>query len=61
MSKNLWDKERDSMFLELTQEYKDEGYSTKQAKRLAKKETQEIIADKLDFVEDVIQKCFEDR
>ena len=45
MSKNLWDKERDSMFLELTQEYKDEGYSTKQAKRLAKKETQEIIAD----------------
>jgi hypothetical protein len=60
MSKNLWDKERNSVFKELTKEYLDEGYSLKDAKKFARKETAEVMADKLDFAEDIFIKSFAD-
>ncbi len=58
MSKNLWDKERDSLFRELTLSYQEEGFSLKESRRLAKQETEEILSNSLDFVEDVITKSY---
>ena len=40
--KNLWEKDRKTIFRELKQMYLDEGYSHKEAKRLAEQETNEI-------------------
>ena len=54
MSKNLWDKERDSLFRDLTLSYQEEGFSLKESRRLAKQETEDILSNSLDFVEDVI-------
>tara|TARA_R100000742_G_C4221922_1_gene45461 strand:+ start:41 stop:226 length:186 start_codon:yes stop_codon:yes gene_type:complete len=61
MNKNLWERDRDSLFNELTQEYVNEGYSRKEAKRLAKQETEEIMIDGLDFVDDLVTKSYNDR
>lgn len=58
MSKNLWDKERDSLFRELTLSYQEGGFSLKESRRLAKQETEEILSNSLDFVEDVITKSY---
>tara|TARA_R100001224_G_scaffold113690_1_gene100110 strand:- start:499 stop:678 length:180 start_codon:yes stop_codon:yes gene_type:complete len=58
MSKNLWDKERDSLFRDLTLSYQEEGFSLKESRRLAKQETEEILSNSLDFVEDVITKSY---
>ena len=38
--KNLWEKDRSSLFNELTKEYLHEGYSRKEARRLARQETE---------------------
>ena len=61
MSKNLWERDRDSLFNELTQEYVNEGYSRREARRLAKQETEEIMSDGLDFIDDVVNKSYSDR
>ena len=61
MSKNLWERDRDSLFKQLTQEYVSEGYSHKEAKRLAKQETEEIMSNGLDFVDDLVIKSYDDR
>tara|TARA_R100001163_G_C5044608_1_gene182080 strand:+ start:536 stop:721 length:186 start_codon:yes stop_codon:yes gene_type:complete len=61
MSKNLWERDRDSLFNELTQEYVNEGYSRREARRLAKQETEEIMTDGLDFIDDVVNKSYSDR
>ena len=61
MSKNLWERDRDSLFKQLTQEYVSEGYSHKEAKRLAKQETEEIMTDGLDFVAALVFKSYNDR
>jgi len=58
MSKNLWDKERDSLFRDLTLSYQEEGFSLKESRRLAKQETEDILSNSLDFVEDVITKSY---
>ena len=61
MSKNLWERDRDSLLNELTQEYVNEGYSRREARRLAKQETEEIMTDGLDFIDDVVNKSYSDR
>ena len=50
MAKNLWDRERTAIFKDLTRQYEEEGYSLKDAKRLAKKEVDEVMEDKEDIV-----------
>ena len=42
MAKNLWQKERNNIFRDLVKQYVDEGYDTKEAKRLSKRELDEI-------------------
>tara|TARA_R100001086_G_scaffold234419_1_gene156701 strand:- start:6776 stop:6961 length:186 start_codon:yes stop_codon:yes gene_type:complete len=60
MTKNLWQKDRESLFRELVQQYRDEGYDNKDAKRFAKQEINEIMEDKEDFVSDLWQETFEE-
>jgi hypothetical protein len=38
------------MFWDLVREYKEEGYNSTEAKTLAKKEVDEVMADKKDLV-----------
>ena len=50
MAKNLWQKERNNIFRDLVKQYLNEGYNTKEAKRLSKRELDEIMEDREDFV-----------
>ena len=50
MPKQIWEKERNVMFWDLVREYKEDGYSGTEAKTLAKKEVDEVMADKKDLV-----------
>ena len=52
--KNLWVKDRKIVFRELYSTYIEEGYSTKDAKRLAKQEADEIMAEDQMFINDIL-------
>ena len=52
--KNLWVKNRKIVFRELYSTYIEEGYSTKDAKRLAKQEADEIMAEDQMFINDIL-------
>ena len=56
MPKQLWEKERNVMFWDLVREYKEEGYDSVEAKTLAKKEVNEVMAGK----KDLVNKLFDD-
>ena len=60
MSKNLWQKERQQLFRELVKQYSGEGYTQKESKKLAKKEINEIMEDKEDFVRKIWKETFGD-
>ena len=60
MSKNLWQKERQAMFRDLVRQYKDEGYDTKEAKKYAKQEINEIMEDKENFIQELWEQTYED-
>jgi transcription initiation factor TFIID subunit TAF12 len=49
MSDNLWNKDRKKLFRELYHQYLDEGYENKEAKKLAKEEAEEMIAESEEF------------
>lgn len=50
MTKNLWQKERNNIFRDLVKQYTEEGYELKEAKRLSKRELEEIMEDRENFV-----------
>lgn len=52
--KNLWVKDRKIVFRELYSTYIEEGYSSKDAKRLAKQEAEEIMAEDQMFINDIL-------
>jgi len=60
MPKNLWQKERGAIFRDLVRQYSEEGYNSKEAKRLARQEAEEIMEDKDDFVNDIWSNQFDD-
>tara|TARA_R100000742_G_C4185570_1_gene19298 strand:+ start:174 stop:362 length:189 start_codon:yes stop_codon:yes gene_type:complete len=51
MAKNLWDKESKTLFKKYYREYKSEGYDEKEAKRLAKQDTNTVLEERIDFAE----------
>jgi hypothetical protein len=51
---NLWVKDRKIVFRELYSTYIEEGYSSKDAKRLAKQEADEIMAEDQLFINDIL-------
>lgn len=61
MSKNLWEKDRESLFRSLTIDYLNEGYSRREARRLARRETEDIMTDSLDFTENIVKKTYDNR
>ena len=61
MTKNLWEKDRESLFRSLTIDYLNEGYSRREARRLARRETEDIMTDSLDFTEDIVKKTYDNR
>jgi len=51
---NLWDQERKKVFRELYHQYLDEGYTHKEAKRLASEEADDLAATDTDFIKEII-------
>tara|TARA_R100000008_G_scaffold59417_1_gene37107 strand:+ start:572 stop:760 length:189 start_codon:yes stop_codon:yes gene_type:complete len=60
MPKQLWDKERNKLFWSYVKEYQEEGYTKQEAKKLAKKDVNEVMEDKKDFVNDLYNKALDD-
>jgi len=60
MNKSFAQKERQRIFREITSQYQQEGYSTKEAKRMARRETDDIMSDKETFVDNFIKDTWED-
>lgn len=60
MTKQLWEQERNQMFWDLVREYKEDGYETKEAKRIAKKEVDEIMEDKKDLANRLFDEALND-
>jgi hypothetical protein len=60
MAKNLWQKERNNIFRDLEKQYLEEGYGPKEARRLSKKELDEIMSDREDFVNRLWNQSYED-
>tara|TARA_R100001129_G_scaffold173911_1_gene145833 strand:+ start:1214 stop:1402 length:189 start_codon:yes stop_codon:yes gene_type:complete len=60
MSKNLWEKEERQVFRSLTRQYRQEGYDIKEAKKLAREETNEIMSDKIEFAENLYEQALND-
>lgn len=54
--RNLWDKDRKTIYKELYSQYLKEGYSNKEAKRYASEETDEICTMDEDFIKDIFEK-----
>jgi|TARA_R100000742_G_C4202812_1_gene31422 hypothetical protein len=60
MTKNLWQRERQNIFRGLVTQYMDEGYDSREAKKLAKDEVNDIMEDKEDFVQNIWKETFTD-
>ena len=60
MSKNFWQRDRNTIFRDLVSQYEEEGYDKKEAKKLAKQEVDEIMLDKEDFVSDVWDSTYDE-
>lgn len=60
MSVNLWEKDRKRLFRELMHQYLDEGYDQKEAKRLAKEEAEDIMADNAEYVDNINKAMWDD-
>jgi hypothetical protein len=56
---NLWDKDKKTVFRELYHQYLEEGYNQKEAKRMAKEESEEIYSDQVGFAFGVVEKEYE--
>jgi len=61
MVKTFIQKERDQIFHEITIQYRREGYSRREARRFAKLDTDDIMADKETFVDNFIRDTWEDQ
>ena len=51
--KNLWEKDRKTIFKELYQQYLEEGYSKKESKKFASIEMEEFMSIGEDFIKDI--------
>jgi len=60
MSVNLWEKDRKRLFRELMHQYIDEGYDQKEAKRLAKEEAEDIMADNAEYIDNINKAMWDD-
>jgi hypothetical protein len=61
MDKNLWERERRSIFKRLLREYENEGYSRTEANYFAKIELRDIMIDKVSFVNELWEQEYEEK
>ena len=61
MDKNLWERERRSIFKRLLREYENEGYSRTEANYFAKIELRDILIDKVSFVNELWEQEYEEK
>jgi hypothetical protein len=57
---NLWVKDRKKLFRELYHQYLEEGYENKEAKKLAKEEAEDMMAEYEEFAMSVANEEFGD-
>ena len=60
MTKNLWQQERKHLFNNLVRQNREEGYTQKEAKKLAKQEIDEVMEDKENFVDNLWKESYTD-
>jgi uncharacterized membrane protein len=60
MSRSFLQKERQRIFRELIRQYQQDGYDIREAKRIAKRDTNDIMSDKETFIDNYIQDTWED-
>jgi hypothetical protein len=51
--RNLWEKDRKTIFKELYRQYLEEGYSKKESKKFASLETEEVMSTNKDFIKNI--------
>ena len=59
MSRSFLQKERQRIFRELIRQYQQDGYDIREAKRIAKRDTDDIMSDKETFIDNYIQDTWE--
>jgi hypothetical protein len=60
MSRSFLQKERQRIFRDLTRQYQQDGYDIREAKRIAKQDTDDIMADKETFIDNYVKDTWED-
>jgi hypothetical protein len=60
MTKNLWEKDKRQLFRELYHQYLDEGYSQKEAKKMAREEADEMYTENVAFAFGISESEFEE-
>jgi|TARA_R110000868_G_scaffold338196_2_gene598953 metal-responsive CopG/Arc/MetJ family transcriptional regulator len=60
MAKNMWQKERSGMLRDLIREYIEEGYEHRDAKKIATKEVDALMEDRVSFVDTLWEDTFDD-
>jgi len=60
MAKNMWQKERSGMLRDLIREYIEEGYEHRDAKKIATKEVDTLMEDRVSFVDTLWEDTFDD-
>ena len=60
MSRSFLQKERQRIFRDLTRQYQQDGYDIREAKRIAKQDTDDIMADKETFIDNYVKDTWGD-
>lgn len=60
MGNNLWEKDKRQLFRELYHQYLDEGYSQKEAKKMAREEADELHSENVDFAFKISEQEYDD-
>ena len=57
---NLWQGSKKSLYKELYMQYLEEGYTSSEAKKLAKEEVADMIDTDTEFINEIIKQEYED-
>ena len=57
---NLWQGSKKSLYKELYMQYLEEGYTSSEAKKLAKSEVEDMIDTDTEFINEIIKQEYED-
>jgi|TARA_R110000824_G_scaffold365744_1_gene554289 hypothetical protein len=58
--KSFLQKERQRIFREITKQYQEEGYGSKESKKLARQDTDDVMSDKETFIDNYMHDVWGD-